>query len=396
MSGIFLIRDDNEDLIEMTEQQYDSEGLLQALLAKYPNLIAGDQIDSSAPREWLLVTREASLPGEQDGAGRWSVDHLFLDQDGIPTLVEIKRSTDTRLRREVVGQMLDYAANAVAYWSINEIRAKFEMNCNRQGMSAEQALEAYLNGRCDPETFWTKVKTNLEAGVVRMVFVADVIPAELQRIIEFLNIQMNPAEVLGLEIRQYSGEGVQTLVPRVIGQTAAARDRKSGGTRSQRQWDEESFLTELQTRKGADEARVARDILAWAKEGNLRIWWGKGNIDGSFYPMLDFGDQSHWTISVWTYGRVEIQFQEMKKKPPFDDESLRNNLLARLNEIPKIALPADSIGRRPSIPLSVLTESATMSGFLAAMDWYLDQIRVLRELTPAQYDSSVERGVPAP
>jgi hypothetical protein len=31
----------------------------------------------------------------------------------VPTLLEVKRSSDTRIRREVVGQMLDYAANGV-------------------------------------------------------------------------------------------------------------------------------------------------------------------------------------------------------------------------------------------------------------------------------------------
>jgi hypothetical protein len=40
----------------------------------------------------------------------------FVDQDAVPTFVEVKRSSDTRLRREVVGQMLDYAANASAHW----------------------------------------------------------------------------------------------------------------------------------------------------------------------------------------------------------------------------------------------------------------------------------------
>jgi hypothetical protein len=63
------------------------------------------------------------------GSGnRWSVDHLFLDQDAIPTIVEVKRSSDTRIRREVVGQMLDYAANAVVYWAVEAIRAEFEAN----------------------------------------------------------------------------------------------------------------------------------------------------------------------------------------------------------------------------------------------------------------------------
>jgi len=56
-----------------------------------------------------------SIPDREDGSGRWSLDHLFLDQDSIPTLVEVKRSSDTRIRREVVGQILDYAANALVY-----------------------------------------------------------------------------------------------------------------------------------------------------------------------------------------------------------------------------------------------------------------------------------------
>lgn len=125
--GIYLIQDDG-GLVEMSEQDYASEDLLQGLLAKYPNLLAGDRIDSDEPRRWLLVSREVSLASEEDGAGRWSVDHLFLDQDAIPTIVEVKRSTDTRLRREVVGQMLDDAANAVVYWPVDTLRSRFEEN----------------------------------------------------------------------------------------------------------------------------------------------------------------------------------------------------------------------------------------------------------------------------
>lgn len=61
MGGIFLVNDEKNELVEMIEQSYDSEDLLQTLLAKYPNLLAGDQIDSKSPRKWLLITREASL-----------------------------------------------------------------------------------------------------------------------------------------------------------------------------------------------------------------------------------------------------------------------------------------------------------------------------------------------
>lgn len=104
--GIFLIQS-NGELVEMREQAYDSEDVLQELLATYPNLLSGDQINPSSPRKWLLVTREMGVPDEEDAADRWSLDHLFLDQDAIPTLIEVKRNSDTRIRREVVGQMLD-------------------------------------------------------------------------------------------------------------------------------------------------------------------------------------------------------------------------------------------------------------------------------------------------
>jgi hypothetical protein len=40
--GIYLIHDDGW-LVEMNEEHYDSEDLLQGLLARYPNLLAGDQ-----------------------------------------------------------------------------------------------------------------------------------------------------------------------------------------------------------------------------------------------------------------------------------------------------------------------------------------------------------------
>ena len=80
----------------MTETSYVKEDDLQALLADYPDLLPGDQINFEVPRRWILVARELGVPGNEDESGRWSLDHLFLDQDGIPTFVECKRAIDTR------------------------------------------------------------------------------------------------------------------------------------------------------------------------------------------------------------------------------------------------------------------------------------------------------------
>jgi hypothetical protein len=115
MAGGKIYLRERGGLVPMTEAPYDAEDVPQRLLADYPDLLAGDQMRPSKPRRWLLVTREAGIPGAEGSGSRWSLDHLFIDQDAVPTLVEVKRSSDTRIRREVVGQMLDYAANVVAY-----------------------------------------------------------------------------------------------------------------------------------------------------------------------------------------------------------------------------------------------------------------------------------------
>jgi hypothetical protein len=376
--GIFLIQK-NGDLVEMKEQAYDSEDLLQELLADYPNLLAGDQIDTLKPRKWLLISREMAIPDEEEGAGRWSLDHLFLDQDAIPTLVEVKRSTDTRIRREVVGQMFDYAANAVMYWPVEKIRSVFEANCPRD---PNELLLDFLEKEDEEaiEEYWSKVNTNLQAGRIRLLFVADEIPSELQRIVEFLNGQMNRAEVLAVEIKQFAGENLRTLVPRVIGQTAEA-GRTKGGSRPKRKWDEASFFKALKERD-ATGISVARKILDWAKANEMAIQWGTGLVGGSLTPVVIHNGNKFKVISVTTEpqeGRIFIQVGDLKNKPPFTDDSKLREFLQRLNAIPGIDISLDVVSdptpRYPSISYSPLKSDEALELFLDAVDWAVGEIK---------------------
>jgi hypothetical protein len=381
MTGKIYLLQDNGSLQAMSERSYVTEERLQLLLKDYPDLLAGDQMDEQNPRRWLLVSREVGVPIEEGGGDWMSLDHLFLDQDAVPTLVEVKRSSDTRLRREVVGQMLDYASNAVAYWSVDRLRAQFEAGCEETGTDPVQMIAELIESDPTDESavddFWEQVDTHLHAGKIRLLFVADEIPPELRRIVEFLNAYLDPVEVLAVEIRQYAGEGLRTLVPQVIGQTAQAQGRKSGGRLETRQWDEPSFFQELERRRGGTEAAVAKKILEWAKINMPSIWWGQGTRSGGFIPGLDHKGTWHQVIEVWTYGTVEVQFQHMQSRPPFDDETRRLELLRRLNEIPGVALPEDSITRRPGIPLSALQDEPVLEQFLTVLEWVVGEIKTI-------------------
>lgn len=372
MSGVYLIRD-NTELVEFTEQGFESEELLQGFLAKYPNLLAGDQINSDAPRRWLLISRELGL-GSDSTNDRWAVDHLFLDQDAIPTIVEVKRSSDTRIRREVVGQMLDYASNGVVYWPLDKLQAAFESNCDKAGLEPTEVLDEFLRG-ADPAKFWQEAKTNLQAGRIRLVFVSDSIPPELRRIVEFLNSQMDPAEVLAVEIKQFVGQGQRTLIPRLLGQTAEAQQKKGIGAVEPRQWDEPSFFEALEARHGKEQADVVRKILDWARSRMTRVVWGRGKQDGSVKPVLEYSNTSFSFFTIYTYGRIEFLFQYLKSEPLFADETKRVEFLERLNQIPGVTLTPDGINLRPSIRLSALVDTRALTKFFDAMDWALDQVK---------------------
>ncbi len=173
-------------------------------------MLAGDEFEGDAPRRWLLVSRELPVGSEAEGSGRWSVDHLFVDQDAVPTLVEVKRSTDTRIRREVVGQMLDYAANAVAHWELERIRATFEASCEGKGRDPAEVLAGVLGSEGEPDSFWEHVKTNLQAGKIRLVFVADRIGRETSIVVGLSRAYANPA-ITAVRVTATSSETVKSI-----------------------------------------------------------------------------------------------------------------------------------------------------------------------------------------
>lgn len=377
-SGIFQIRAEGE-LVELSPSAHAREADFQELLARYPGLIPGRQIDPVEPRRWLLVTREAGIPSEPDGGSRWSIDHLLLDQDGVPTFVEVKRSADTRIRREVVGQMLDYAANAVVHWSVEHLQATLGRRCEREGLTVEQALSDVLGPDPDVEGFWDAVKRNLQASRIRLVFVADEIPAELRRVVEFLNRHMDPVEVLAVEIRRYVGEGGhETLVPQVLGQTEQARSRKAAAVDAELpRWTEARFFEVLEERRGAAEAAVARQLLDWMVAGQGRVLYGRGVEDGSilwFVPHATGQRSEPSPFGIWTSGKIELHFQYLRYYAPFDAEEARRELLARVNAIPGINLTEAALTRRPGVQLRQLLAPDAMRQFVATFGWVAERL----------------------
>jgi hypothetical protein len=207
-----------------------------------------------------------------------------------------------------------------------------------------------------------------------MVFVADVIPPELRRIVEFLNGQMDPAEVLALEVKQYVGSGLRSLVPRVLGRTEQAQQKKAPAGEG-RKWDEAAFFEQLGSRFPPEDVTVARRLLEWSLERGARIWHGNGIKHGSLVPSFMHREVPHYVFTLWTYGSVEMQLQSLRTRPPFDRPELREELRRRLNEIPGVSIPEERMTKRPPIPYALLRDAAAMARFVDAADWTVRTIR---------------------
>ena len=254
-----------------------SRACLQGHLAAHPELLSAEAAEDER-RRWLLVKREMGVADSDEGRDRWSLDHLFVDQDAIPTFVEVKRSSDTRLRRQVVGQMLDYAANASAYWDAGLLRSSFESRFDSSD-AADDELAAFVEDDLEPAEFWDTVAANLKKRRLRLVFVADRIPAELRSIVEFLNEQLELTEVIAVEVKQYVEPGGDrvNIVPRVIGETEMARRVKRAGDGARRpRGTEEQFYARTREKNPPELAARVLALYEHAKAHGSRQTFGRG------------------------------------------------------------------------------------------------------------------------
>lgn len=203
--------------------------------------------------------------------------------------------------------MLDYAANAQKYWPPDQIRT---LAAEKYG--SQEALDMTLldflgwgwsaEPSQDLDAYWATVEQNLRNGQVRLLFVADEIPAELRRIIEFLNEHMPLVEVLGVEIRQYQSQGIQALVPRIVGQTESARQQKRPSSGTARKTTKEEFLNACpENTRGFfnrlfSEAAEPRFTISWGTKGfSLRKQLKEGQMASFFfgYPPGAVSEYSH-------------------------------------------------------------------------------------------------------
>lgn len=252
------------------ETLYDKEADLQKIVAENPYLLARDW-DVAGGRKLYLVNQEQSVLISEEDGNTYSLDHLLVDDEGIPVLVEVKRRKDTRIRREVVAQMLDYACGAMN-WDITTLKWMFKNN----NPSYSELFD---------DDFWGKVEENLRAGKMRLVFVADSIPETLRVLIEFMDKAMQNIEVYGVELKPYRTDGVELLSKTIIGNSLLSNPKPET---TRMNWTYDLFLQQMDKCGVSDLKKTLEDLVNYATDDlNLEVIPGGGAVSPSIVLKTD-------------------------------------------------------------------------------------------------------------
>lgn len=297
------------------------EDALQTLLANYPQILPGKQIDSSneEPPRFVLLRREMPVGG-------WSLDHLFVDQYGILTLVETKLFQNPESRREVVGQLMEYAANALEAWGDGKIRLKAAEYWSNQTPPREigDVLKSEFGDELDIEEFWYRTENNVKNGRMRLIVATDELRSEIRRIIEYLNSEMQNAEVLGLELKCYGADGNSlVLVPHLVGQTQLTINKKTE-TASKIKWTPELLQKHIPEYADNDLSQKLLRILEWALKNEAFLY------SISIKPYFALRGKSGNRVFAFGYdGTIYVQMNAKF----FQNLEERNGLIQNLKQL---------------------------------------------------------------
>jgi hypothetical protein len=189
-----------------------AESQIQRLLVDFPQVLPIRELDEAfAP----------AIPiGTEVGTEVGPIDALFVSPGGGLTVVEAKLWRNPEARREVVGQIIDYAT-ALSSWAYERLDATCVAT---SGRSLYELVSSHFGDEpADGEaSFIDAVSRNLRQGRFLLLVVGDGIREEVERMVSYVQTAPRLQFQLALiELRLYASEdqSLRLAVPSVVAKT---------------------------------------------------------------------------------------------------------------------------------------------------------------------------------
>lgn len=354
MAKILLIEGENTKVVEKTK--FTEEGKLQDYLEKYPPLIPLAEIVEGAS-DLLCIGREV-------GAGSGAVDLLFIDKDGLLTVVETKLAKNPEARRTVIGQIIEYASY-ISQWTVDDV---YRIANEYLKSNLDEVMQKMSEGEFSDDNFRSNIEQNLKSGKIRLIIAVDELIEPLRAMVTFLNSFSN-FDILLLQVSSFEESKTRkVLIPSLFGYVT----KPTGAGR--KHWDSESFFTDIRERCEPKIIDTISELYEFTKSNADSISWGTGALVGSFtFRKSRYGILTS-IFTVYSDGSIQLDFGEMKGKEV--KEEILQSFRAKLNEIAGINIPEEavSVGKFPSMTAEILTEAKNLKDFQDAVSALCQQL----------------------
>jgi hypothetical protein len=362
-----------EALVPLETEGYAKEGDFQRLLADNPAVLASAVDPGGDSSQWLLVDRELPIKADESDTGTWSLDHLFIAADAVPVLVEVKRSSNPAARREVVAQMLDYAASFAADWSAERLRGRFEQRTSRRPGTSTIEMDAFFtsSGLDDEEQLWDNVQTNIDAGKIRLLFVADQLSPTLVRVIDYLKAQLRTAEVLGVEVVRHApatAGGPIVYQPVVHGRNSPIAQRKAPPQPRSR----DDFAQAVRTHLGDPVLSAVSSLIEKAEGMGAYVTLGTSEqapgLSLNFHTNGGPPVYSPFRLNSGPKNKLIIRMGRLRTHPAFQDEEVRDDVLDRVVDAASTPIQGNR-DANPWVPLSSVANPGVVDKLVGVLAW---------------------------
>ncbi|MCZ2393554.1 MAG: hypothetical protein LC105_06845 [Chitinophagales bacterium] len=275
------------------------ENWLQKLIDENPQILPIDEIESGfAPL--ISIGREIST-----SVGY--IDNLYISPNGYLTLVETKLWRNPEAKREVVGQILDYAKELTT-WTFSKIndavKQSNELFHNKSKGIIELIKEYDLIEESDEQIIIDNIERNLKRGRLLLLIVGDGIRESVEDMVDYLQTTAQLQFTLGLvELQVYKNPNRESdliVIPNLITRTREItraiikiennntnnlvtvetdfKEEKQKSNYSRTTITEEDFFEQLQQNTDRESVEIAKHILQVSKEKGFYIEWTTGGF----------------------------------------------------------------------------------------------------------------------
>ena len=134
----------------------------------------------------------------------------------------------------------------------------------------------------------------------------------------------------------------------------------------------DTFIAQLGEAQSPESVHGVLSLLdGWTKLGG-RLEFGEAGEVSCYLMATDAAKLSEkiWPFTIYPSGKVEVVFQYMLYRSPFDRWELRDEFRCRLNEVPGVELPVAKVSMRPGFHVDVTAAESARELLLSHLHWF--------------------------